>query len=144
MNKLYLLNYLFIYIVAAWLHDVNVIDVTNFSAKIQYTTADCVSDVENLYIELIVKDGSNIVNSTRAPYSPNTRGIFTLEGFQLQPSTTLSYTAQVMYVTTVGAAAIGSFIVTSSKPTTPLTLGICKITLFLLFSNIYFRLYIVH
>ena len=115
---LYLLNYLFVYIVATWLRDVNVVDDSNSSAKIQYTTADCVSDVENLYIELIVKDGSNIVNSTRAPYSPNTRGIFTLEGFQLQPSTTLSYTAQVMYVTTVGTAAIGSFIITSTTSTT--------------------------
>ena len=71
-----------------------------------------------------MKDGSNIVNSTRAPYSPNTRGIFTLEGFQLQPSTTLSYTAQVMYVTTVGTAAIGSFIITSTTSTTSSTSGI--------------------
>ena len=111
-------------LVAAWLRDVNVIDDTNSSVKIQYTTADCVVDVENLYIELLVKDGSNTVNSTRIPYSQNTRGIFTLEGFQLQPSTTLSYTAQVMYVTTIGTASIGTFIVTSSITTASSTSGI--------------------
>ena len=61
-----------------------------------------------------MKDGSNIVNSTRASYSQNTRGIFTLKGFQVQPNATLSYTAQVMYVTTIGTAATGSFIVTST------------------------------
>ena len=49
---------------------------------------------------------------------------FTLEDFQVQPSATLSYTAQVMYVTTIGTAAIGSFMVTSTISTTPSTSGI--------------------
>ena len=118
MKELYLLNYcLFVYVVAAWLRDVNVVDVTNSSAKIQYTTADCVV-IESLEIELIVKEGSNVVNSTRVPYFTRTMGTFTLEDFK--PSGTLTYTVQVLSISNVaiGTGATGSFMVSTITSST--------------------------
>ena len=55
-----------------------------------------------------MKDGSKIVNSTRALYSPKTVGTFMLE--ELPSSASLIYTVQVFTMSTIViGTAIGSF-----------------------------------
>ena len=130
-------NYVYIFQVASWLRDVQVKDVTNTSAVIQYTTADCVvNEVENLTIELIIAgDSPDITPSSPVLYENATMGIFNLTN--LQPDNVVTYTVQVVAEVmgsniTIGRNRTGSFTVSptpSSSTTTTSTLitssGMC-------------------
>ena len=89
-------NYVYIFQVASWIRDVQVKDVTNTSAIIQYTTADCVVDeLENLTIELIITgDSPDIDPSSPVLYENATMGIFKLT--DLEPNDVVTYTVQVI------------------------------------------------
>ena len=112
---------------ASWLRDVQVIDVTNTSAIMLYTTADCVvNKLENSEIELIVTDSPVIDPSSPALYENATDGSFSLS--ELQPNDVLTYTVQVITevmgsTITIGMIHTGSFTVspTPSSSTTSTT-----------------------
>ena len=129
---------MFISQVASWLRDVQVKDVTNTSAIIQYTTADCiVKKLENLTIELIITgdDSTNIDPSSPVLYENVTMGIFKLT--DLEPNNVITYTVQVVVEVmgsdiNIGRIHTGSFTVSptpSFSTTTTSTLttssGMC-------------------
>ena len=81
--------------VASWLKDVQVKDVTDASATIHYTTADCVVDeLDNLKIDLRISGCSIIDPSSPVLYKNATDGNFSLS--ELQPNDVLTYTLQVI------------------------------------------------
>ena len=120
-------NYVYISLVASWLRDVQVKDVTNTSAIIQYTTADCiVKEIENLTIELIITgDNSSIVNpSSPVLYENATMGIFNLTN--LEPNNVVTYTVQVIVEVmgsdiNIGRIHTGSFTVSPTPPSSTST-----------------------
>ena len=125
-------NYFYISQVASWLRDVQVKDVTNTSAIIQYTTADCVfNEVENLTIELIISgdDSPDINPSSPVLYENATMGSFKLT--DLEPDNLVTYTVQVVVevmgsTITIGMIHTGSFTVSpmsSSSTTTSTTMS---------------------
>ena len=113
-------NYVYISQVASWLRDVQVKDVTNTSAIIQYTTADCVvNELENFTIELIITgDSPDIDPSSPVLYENATMGIFNLT--DLEPNSVVTYTVQVvvevMGSNTIGRIHTGSFTVSPTPP----------------------------
>ena len=109
--------YVYISQVVSWLRDVQVKDVTNTSAIIQYTTADCVvKEIENLTIELIITgDSSDIDPSSPVLYENATMGIFNLTN--LEPDNVVNYAVQVVVeVITIGTIHTGSFTVSPAPP----------------------------
>ena len=107
---------------ASWLRDVQVIDVTNTSAVVLYTTADCV--VNELEIELIIIDSPVIDPSSPVLYKNATDGIFSLS--ELQPNDVLTYTLQVITeamgsTITIGMIHTGSFTVSPTPSFTTTT-----------------------
>ena len=94
--------------------------VTNTSAVIQYTTADCVIP-ENLTIELnIDMNYSNINPSSVVSYESSTTNQFTVLG--LEPNAVLTYTLQVICDVSdnflnIGMSCTGSFTVISATTT---------------------------
>ena len=75
---------MFISEVASWLKDVQIKGVTNASATIHYTTADCVVDeLDNLKIYLRITGYSIIDPSSPVLYKNATDGNFSLS--ELQP-----------------------------------------------------------
>ena len=129
-------NYVYISQVVSWLRDVQVKYVTNTSAIIQYTTADCVvNELENLTIELIISgDDSPVINpSSPVLYENATTSIFNLN--DLQPNDVLTYTLQVITeamgsTITIGRIHTGSITVspTPSSTTTTSTLVTIRAT----------------
>ena len=117
--------YVYIFQVASWLRDVQVKDVTNTSAIIQYTTADCVvNEVENLTIELIITDSPDIDPSSPVLYENATMGIFNVTN--LQPDNVITYTVQVVVVVmgsdiTINRIHTGSFTVSPTPPSSTTT-----------------------
>ena len=115
-------NYFYISQVASWLRDVQVKDVTNTSAIIQYTTADCVvNEVKNLTIELIISgdDSPDINPSSPVLYENATMGIFKLT--DLKPDNLVTYTVQVVVEVmgsdiNIGRIHTGSFTVSPTPP----------------------------
>ena len=119
-------NYVYIFQVASWLRDVQVKDVTNTSAIIQYTTADCVvNEIENLTIELIIAGDSPDINpSSPVLYENATMGIFNLT--DLEPDNIVTYTVQVVVEVmnsniTIGMIHTGSFTVSSTPSSSATT-----------------------
>ena len=109
-------NYVYISQVVSWLRDVQVKYVTNTSAIIQDTTADCVvNELENLTIELIVTGDSSVINpSSSVLYENATTGSFSLS--ELQPNNIVTYTLQVVAEVndsnvTIGTSHSSSFMV---------------------------------
>ena len=94
--------------------------VTNTSAVIQYTTADCVIP-ENLTIELHIDvNYSNINPSSVVSYESSTTNQFTVLG--LEPNAVLTYTLQVICDVSdnflnIGTSCTGSFTVISATTT---------------------------
>ena len=116
--------------VTSWLRDIEVKDVTNTSAVIQYTTADCVIP-DNLKIELNIDvDYSNINPSSVVSYESSTTDQFTVLG--LEPNAVVTYTLQVIAEVSdnflnIGMSRTSSFIVisaTTSSSTTASTTSI--------------------
>ena len=113
-------------IVASWLRDVQVKYVTNTSAIIQYTTADCVvNELENLTIELIITGDSPVINpSSPVLYENATMGIFNLT--DLEPDNVVTYTVQVVAEVmgsdiNIGMIHTGSFTVSPTPPSSTTT-----------------------
>ena len=106
--------------VTSWLRDIEVKDVTNTSAVIQYTTADCVIP-DNLTIELNIDvDYSNINPSSVVSYKSSTTDQFTVLG--LEPNAVVTYTLQVIAEVSdnflnIGMSRTGSFTVISATTT---------------------------
>ena len=94
--------------------------VTDTSAIIQYTTADCVIP-ENLTIELNIDvNYSNINPSSIVSYESSTTDQFTVLG--LEPNAVLTYTLQVIAevsdnLLNIGMSRTGSFTVISTTTT---------------------------
>ena len=119
-------NYVYIFQVASWLRDVQVKDVTNTSAIIQYTTANCVvKEIENLTIELIITGGSSNINpSSPVLYENATMGIFNLTN--LEPDNVVNYAVQVVVEVmgsdiNIGMIHTGSFTVSPTPPSSTTT-----------------------
>ena len=119
---------------ASWLRDVQVTDVTNTSAIILYTIADCVvNELDNSEIELIITDSPVIDPSSPVLYKNGTDGNFSLS--ELQPNDVLTYTLQVITeamgsTVTIGMIHTGSFTVspTPSSTTTSTTSTVSPLT----------------
>ena len=90
--------------------------VTDTSAVIQYTTADCVIP-ENLIIELTIDvNYSSIIPSSVVSYESSTTDQFTVLG--LEPNAVLTYTLQVISFLTIGMIRTGSFTMNEDTTTT--------------------------
>ena len=103
--------------VTSWLRDIEVKDVTDTSAVIQYTTADCVMP-DNLKIELNIDvNYSNIIPSSVVSYESSTTDQFTVLG--LEPNAVVTYTLQVIDMfLNIGMSHTGIFTLTSTATTT--------------------------
>ena len=118
-------NYVYISQVASWLREVQVKDVTNTSAIIQYTTADCVvNELENLTIELIITGDSPDINpSSPVLYENATMGIFNLTNLENVITYTVQVVVDVMGSNTIGMIHTGSFTVSPTPPSSTTTMS---------------------
>ena len=117
---------MFIYsLVASWLRGVEVIDITNTSANILYTTAERVVP-DDLMVELNISDATSIINSSCVSYETNKTVMMSLT--DLQPNDVLCYTIQVVSECdgmAIGMSHAGSFNVTfTPSPTTTTSVSI--------------------
>ena len=94
--------YVYIFLVASWIRNDKVIDITNTSAKIVYTTAERVVP-DDLMVEFNISDTTSIINSSCVSYETNKTVTMSLT--DLQTNHVLSYTIQV--VSECGGMAIG-------------------------------------
>ena len=92
---------LFYFQVASWISDVDVTDKTNTSAKIVYTTAECVVP-DGLIVQLNINVSS--ITPSCVSYETDTTGMFSLTG--LQPNTVVAYTLQVVSGSECGGSGI--------------------------------------
>ena len=87
--------------VASWISDDDVTDNTNTSAKIVYTTAECVVP-DGLMIQLNINVSS--ITPSCVSYETDTAGMFSLT--ELQPNTVVAYTLQVVSASQCGGSGI--------------------------------------
>ena len=117
--------YVYVSQVASWLKDVQVKGVTNASATIHYTTADCVVDeLDNSKIDLRITGYSIINPSSPVLYKNATDGNFSLS--ELQQNDVLTYTLQVITevmgsTVTIGRIHTGSITVSPTPSSTSTT-----------------------
>ena len=101
---------------ASWISDVEVTDKTNTSAKIVYTTAECVV-LDDLMVQLNIN--LSAITPSCVSYETDTTGMFSLT--ELQPNTVVAYTLQVVSASEcdgsgipIGMSRTGNFKVTST------------------------------
>ena len=90
--------------VASWISDVDVTDKTNTSAKIVYTTAECV--VPDILDGLMVQLNINLsaITPSCVSYVTDTTGMFSLT--ELQPNAVVAYALQVVSASECGGSGI--------------------------------------